>query len=419
MGSIAGKVEAAPSVDGTRHRISRLTNKPARPLRIAGSLALLAILGLTYNYKLLRASVILSHNYERPTVLRAYERLLNYNVEFSEFTIPGTAGPVRMRMYRPVNRRNPPPIVLVHGLVRTGYRHGYMNDIGRHLARVGFLIVLPDLPAESNFEMRSSDMTIIDDVIRWTAQRTGQQVALVGNSFSGGLIVPAAVQPSVAGDVKVLFCNSGYYSLDNIGHYYIRDRVVDPNGRPYEGDSPGPLQLSAEYLDELAPPEDLPNLSAAIGWYRDHEGNELPPDSPARKRMTPRQLEEYRQIKTAESAEFRNLYRRVLERHRAELDAISPSSVLSDWKIPLYVLHSSKDPVFPVGEVEWIRKVTAGNPKVHILVSPWIEHVKVGMPASPWEKYQVLNFCAQMLQEASEVRWLSQAPPHDSPPQQR
>jgi pimeloyl-ACP methyl ester carboxylesterase len=411
MGPIAGKVGAATSFVEQQSQPSRRTSRRVRLALIAAAPILLVTAALAYNYQLLRASVILAHNYERPIVLRTYEHLLNYHVQFSEFTIPGSNGPIAMRMYVPTNKRDPPPMVLVHGLVPTGNRHEYMNDIGQHLAKVGFLVVLPTLPAEVHFEMRQSDMTVITDVIRWTAQKTGQQVSLVGNSFSGGLIVPAAVQPSVAGKVKVIFCNSGYYSLDKIGRYYIRDRVLDPYGRPYPSESPGPLIIAAEFLNELVPAEDVPNLTAAIDGFHANDGYELPPDSPVMKRLTPRQWAEFQQIKTASSPEFRRLYHQVLERHHQEITAISPSSVLKDFKIPLYVLHSSRDPVFPQGEVEWIRKMTEGNPNVHILVSPWIEHVKVGLPATAWQKYLVIRFCAQMLKEASQVKWVSQSQP--------
>jgi len=411
MGSISGKIEAAPAEHVRRSHHSKLSSKNVRRLLAVAFPVLLMAMALKFNYQLLRASVILAHNYEKPIVLRTYERLLNYRVEFTEFTIDGTNGPIAMRMYVPVNKRNPPPMVLVHGLVSVGNRHVYMNDIAQHLAKVGFLVTLPTLPAESHFEMRQSDVTVITDTIRWTAQKTGQQVALVGNSFSGGLIIPAAAQPSVAGKVKVIFCNSGYYNLDSIGRYFIRDRVLDPYGRPYEGDPPGPLVIAAEYLDELVPAEDVDDLNAAIAGYHANNGFDLPPDSQVMRHLTPRERAEFRQIKTAEDQKFKELYRQVLEKHRKEIAAISPSSVLKDLKTPLYVLHSTSDPVFPLGEVEWIRKATEGNPNVHILVSPWVLHVNVGMPATPWQKFLVIRFCSQMLREAAQVKWVEKSPP--------
>lgn len=410
MGASAREVETGQSEsDFRKHKFA----SARLPLTIISCLAIAAV-AFSYNYQLLRASVILDHHYEKPIVLRAYERVLGYKVEVSDFKIPDTRQPIAMRVYTPVGKRNPPPMVLVHGLVAEGNQHIYMNQVAEHLAKVGFLVALPTLPAESRFEMRPSDLAVITDSVRWTAQHTGQKVTLVGNSFSGGLIVPAAADPSIAGDVKLIFCNSGYYNLDSIGRYFIHDRVLDPNGTPYQGDPPGPLLIAAEYLDELVPKEDVPDLAAAIDGYHRNDGFELPTSDPVMARLSPREREEFHQIKTADSPEFQRLYLQVLDRHHNEIAAISPSSVLKDLNIPLYVLHSSADPVFPVGEVEWIRKATEGNPDVHILVSPWLLHVAVGSPATAWQKFQVINFCAKMLQQAAKVQWLESAPARQS-----
>jgi pimeloyl-ACP methyl ester carboxylesterase len=393
---------ATQHIEQLRHRRSLSRRRNLRLTLVACAAALL-VAAANYNSQLLRASIILDHHYEKPILLRTYERLLGYTVTREDFTIAGSAGPIQMRMYTPVGRRNPPPMVLIHGLIPTGNQHPYMNEVAEHLARVGFLVTLPTLPGETHFEMRPSDVIVIADAVRWTAQKTQQQVTLAGNSFSGGLIIPAAAQSSIAGDVKLIFCNSGYYDLDKIGRYYIRDLVLGPDGRPYEGEPAGPLIIAAEYLNELVPTGDIPDLSAAIDGFHRNDGYELPPSDPVMARLTPREREEFRQIERASSPEFKVRYRAVLERHRAEIAAISPSSVLSKMNIPLYVLHSSADPVFPLGEVDWIRAVTGGNQNVHILVSPWLQHVAVGNPATAWQKFQVVRFCAGMLHEADRT----------------
>ena len=413
MASTTPLPETTAPEGGPAERISALSRKSVGRLLIAVSLLAITVMALCYNYQLLRASVILAHNYERPAVLRMYESLVGYKVEMSDFTINGANGPIQMRMYRPL-KRNPAPMVLVHGLVASGNRHEYMNYVAQHLAKVGFLVIMPTLPGESHFEMLPSDLTVIADAVHWTAQYSGQKVSLVGNSFSGGLIIPAAVQPEAVGRVKVIFCNSGYYNLDSIGRYFIRDKVLDPDGRPYKGEPPGPMVIAAEYLGELVPKGDLADLTAAVQGYNANDGFELPASNPVMARLTPREREEFQHIMAADDPEFKARYRGVLERHKDEIAAISPSSVLPNLHIPLYVLHSSIDPVFPVGEVTWIQKATRGNPNVHVLVSPWVLHVKVGFPASPWQKFLVIQFCAKMLQEAAEVKPLQQIPRQSS-----
>jgi pimeloyl-ACP methyl ester carboxylesterase len=299
-------------------------------------------------------------------------------------------------------------MVLVHGLVALGNRHEYLNQVAEHLARIGFLVVLPNLPAETQFEMRTSDLDVLSDTVHWVALYTNQQVTLVGNSFSAGLIIPAAARPSVAGEVKLIFCNSGYYNLDTIGHYFIRDPVFDPSGKPYRGDPPTPLEIAVPYLDELLPAKDVSNVRFAIATFNENDDAELPPNNPAMLRLSPRQKQEFESLKNANTMEARNSYRGILQRHRSDIAALSPSSVLKGLRIPMYILHGEEDPIFPEGEVEWMRKDTAGYPEVHILTSPWVAHVKVGLPTTLWQKFRVIDFCEAMLQKARHKKSLPQ-----------
>ena len=59
------------------------------------------------------------------------------------------------------------------------------------------------------------------------------------------------------------------------------------------------------------------------------------------------------------------------------------------------------DPVFPEGEIEWMKQQTRGNPDVHILVSPWISHAFAGEPATRWQRFEVINFTEKMLYRAA------------------
>jgi hypothetical protein len=68
--------------------------------------------------------------------------------------------------------------------------------------------------------------------------------------------------------------------------------------------------------------------------------------------------------------------------------------------------------------VAWIQKETQGNPDVHILVSPWVLHVAVGRPATAWQKFQVIDFCAKMLQRAAERTPLEADPARQAQMQQ-
>ncbi len=366
---------------------------------IWGLLVLVLLLGFVYYFRLERTSSVLGFRARKAFVLRAYDHFLGFHFTVTDTYIPGTLGPVQIRIYAPVGAKNPPPVILIHGFAPDGNKDGYLNAVAYRLASMGFLVTLPTIPAETHYAVRSSDMTVIGDAIRWTAQTAHQKVSLFGISFSGGLVIPAAAPPAVAKYVKLIFSISGYNNLDSIARYYIRERVNDPYGHPYLGTPPGPLVIVSPYLDDLVPPNDALALGSAI--FDQNRGNVSPSDNPALRQMTPAEVNEFKELQTMQAPEMRRRYLHSLERHRAEIAAISPSSVLRQLQVPLYLLHGTHDPVFPEGEVEWTRQETAGKPDVHILVTPWLGHAFVGQPATLWQKFQVLNFCEGMFYRAA------------------
>ncbi|HEV2647131.1 MAG TPA: alpha/beta hydrolase [Acidobacteriaceae bacterium] len=393
----ASEIEAKNRAERTRAK------KPlARRISFAFVfMALLVSVVLPVWFWTMRAVSILHHVDTKPALLRIYDHFFDFQYTIRDTFIPGTLGQIEMRVYTPTGARNPAPIVLIHGFAHEGNKNLYLNALAKHLATVGFFVAIPTVPSASHSEMRASDLQVIGDVVRWTAHTTGQKVTLFGISFGGGLVIPAGAQPSASPFVKLIFCFSGYNNLDSIGRYYIHQHVLDPSGHPYQGHAPGPLAITSPYLSELVPPQDAAALSPAVRQFDDNEGRPLPPNDPAMRGLNAKQRQEWDELQEASTPQIRQLYLRVLTSHRAEIAAISPSSVLANLTIPIYILHGSGDIVFPEGEVEWMRQELAHNRDAHILVSPWIDHVFVGQPATTWQKLKVLGFCAQIFGRAA------------------
>jgi pimeloyl-ACP methyl ester carboxylesterase len=363
--------------------------------------AVLLAVGGGYSLRMLRAASVLRHFDTKPWVLGVYEHFFASHFDVSDTSIPGTSGPVELRIYTPIGVKNPAPIVLVHGFARDGNRNAYLSAFASRFASVGFQVFVPTVPAASHDQMLPSDLVVIDDVIRWTAHKTGQQVAVFGISFGAGMVIPAAAQRSVAGDVKMIVSFSGYNDLESIARYYLHERVNDPSGNAYVGQLPGPLFITSPYLKELIPLRDVPAISSAVNRLDDNGGHPLPPDDPALLRLNSDQRQEFDELQKVNTARMRQLYMDALARHSAEMAAISPSSVVKDLRIPLFALHGTNDPTFPEGEIEWMRQEAAGNPNVHIFLSPWFTHVAVGRPATMWEKLRVINFCSHIFSQVA------------------
>lgn len=379
-----------------------------QPLRLkpryvlAGIIVALSLcLASTFTFRMLRASYVLGFRNGKPRPLRIYDRYFGFPVNLADITIPGTLGPVQLRVYTPGGDHHPIPLLMVHGFALSGNRDGYLNKVANSMAQMGYMVILPNIPGETQYQMRPSDMTVIADAICWSAQTTGEKVSVFGISFGAGLAIPAAVQPSVTGDVKLIFALSGYNNLDSIGRYYLHDRVDDPSGNPYLGNPAGPLLIVNGYLGELVPPKDLPAMRRQLDILNADRDRRVIDDGTTLLHPDARAQKELDELQTVHTPQMHQLFIDALTRHRAEMAAISPSSVLRTIQVPIYILHGQNDPVFPEGEVEWMRLELAGNRNAHILVSPWIAHAFVGQPATLWERLRVINFGAQLLYEAS------------------
>jgi pimeloyl-ACP methyl ester carboxylesterase len=409
MVSSSPSLSELPHRDRTRRKPSPSSFLPKPKLALIYLiLALITSFGLIYYFRLIRVESVFGIPGKRPLLRRAYERFFISRAALSDIEIPGTLGPVQIRVYTPIGRTNPSPIVLIHGFVIDGNRNPALNELAVRLAGMGFLVALPMVPAERQFEMRPSDLAIIRDTITWTAHKTNQKVTLFAFSFGAGLAIPAAADPPIADEVKLIFCVSVYNNLDTIGRYFIHDRVDDPSGHPYVGNPPGPLMIVSPYLHEMVSAKDATGLETLVNRVTQHPGSSLLENDPAFLKLNPAERKEFVELGNANTPEMRERYRGILERHRAEIASISPSSVLSHLRIPLYILQGASDSVFPPGEIEWIRRERAGIPDTHIHVTPWISHVFADQPATGWQKLQMINFCTEMLYRAAHKVPLTQ-----------
>jgi pimeloyl-ACP methyl ester carboxylesterase len=371
------------------------------PVLVAALRALTLCFAVNYSFRMLRAAAVLGFMNDKPRPLRVYDRFFGHRIDIADMSIPGRLGPVKIRVYTPIGVSHPKPILIVHGFAPDGNQDGYLNRVARALTEMGYMVVLPNVPAETKFEMLPSDMVVIDDAIRWSAHASGQRVSVFGISFGAGLCIPAALQPAVDGDVKLIFSLSGYNNLDSIARYYLHDRVNDPSGNPYLGNPAGPLLIVTPYLQELVPPDDLQAIRRELDQLKHVQGRRLTGDDPSAHHLNEEERQKLNELETVDTANMHQLYLNTLNRHSAEIAAISPSSVLPRLNVPLYILHGANDPVFPVGEVEWMRLELAGNRNAHILITPWIAHAFVGQPATWWEKLKVINFGSSLLYQAS------------------
>ncbi len=357
---------------------------------------LIAAAGLWF-FSLLRAtSLIYSLSPVRPPLaVRAYMKFFRHPTGQTDFTVQGKNGPVPVRMVFPVDAPNAPMVVLVHGLAPDGNKDGLLNFVAFHMAEIGLRVVMPDIPGEQHRLMRASDLDDVGAAIQWSAAASKQRVALFGISFGGGLAIATAEMPQYSNLVKVVFSDAGYNDIERLGRYYIGERVLGPDGRPYDESRPGsgPLLMAFQHLDEMVPADDVPAMKELIlSEALDHSGGPAPP-----KVLTPAQNQIYDDLRAVKTQDIRDAYLRLLERHLAEMEAISPDHNLRGLRAPVYILHGLDDNSIPPQESLWTLHDAPRGVKVHVLITSWMTHAVLWGRASMWQKLQVGIFVRQVL----------------------
>src|SRR5437762_3349639 len=155
-------------------------------------------------------------------------------VHTRELSIPTTRGAMRARAYEPegAHRR---AALLTSGLHASGIDEPRLVRLAQQIAASHVLVVTPDIPELSRFEITPAITDAIEEAGRWLAIDSGlapdHRVGLMGVSFSGGLSIVAAARPSIADRVAYVFALGGHNDLPRVLRYLCTGREPRPAPR--------------------------------------------------------------------------------------------------------------------------------------------------------------------------------------------
>lgn len=261
---------------------SGFLRRPAR--RAAGAVAVIillavAIFGLPWMRNLIAPALVLTDIVAGAAssplkALTAAPRRVE--VRFS-----GNGEPLDGDLYLPGRGRPRAGVVLVPGVVPLGHRDPRLVAFAQTLARAGFAVLAPSLPAYRLRQVQPDDVARVTAAFRhladhpeWAPQGRAGMVAF---SYAVGFAVLAALDPAIREQVRFVVGIGGYYDLNEVltyattGHYRVdgrwRQRASDPYGqwvflesaRPHLGDA-----RDRFLLGEMARRK-LENLDADLG----------------------------------------------------------------------------------------------------------------------------------------------------------
>ena len=115
-------------------------------------------------------------------------------------------------LYRPLQGARS-GIVLVPGVAAGGRRDARVVAVANTLARLGFAVLVPDMPGVRRYRMRSSDVREVVDAFAWLASRPGLappgRIGIAGFSYGVGPVLLAALQPVIREQVKLVLAVGG------------------------------------------------------------------------------------------------------------------------------------------------------------------------------------------------------------------
>ena len=247
--------------------------------------------------------------------------------------------PMRVTYWRPGWGDRHPAIMIVPGAAPRGNDEPTMRSFGLTLSRAGYLVMLPEFPFLKEGRFDSAATRQLDAAFahaRALPETQGLSVGAFGVSVGAGMMLVAAGREPALRDAAFLAVLGGYYDLDT-------------------------------YLASLAS-QTQRSASGTIPWEPSQEARErLPPAAadlvPAAARDAVRAALEPASYEVA-LARIRALPAEA----RSAYDAVSPESVWSEIRPPIYWIHDPLDTFEPFAEAE--AALAAPRPGLMRLVVP-------------------------------------------------
>ncbi len=314
------------------------------------------------------------------------------NITIQDVTIPSPNGPIRARIYSPVNEPNAPGLVFVHGLNHQGIDEIKMRRFATWKAASGIRVLTPDVPDLRAYRITASSIEIMGESARWFAQQTGHPVTLMGVSFAGGMALMAAARPAYASSVKLVLNVGGYEDLGRLAHFYITGNEPLPDGSviAMQPNQFGAPLLEFTALAYLVPPKDRPAIEPVLSAVL---FDERPLTSKMESGLLPAQRIELESLLAHPPDEAKLL--QLAKQDAAEMASVSATGHLAGLSAHVFVLHGLDDNYIPAAEAEWTAHDLPPGKLDAMLITPIISHIMLGGKSIVWmDKWRLIQFMA-------------------------
>jgi alpha-beta hydrolase superfamily lysophospholipase len=317
--------------------------------------------------------------------------------------IPVRNASIRARVYAPIHPAHQ-TVLLVSGLHPAGIDEPRLVDLARKLAEANVVVVTPEIPELSRFEITSLLTDRIEDTAVWLATHAelapAGRIGLMGISFSGGLAIVAAGRPSLRDRLLYVFSFGGHDALPTVLEYFCRGGDAGPPPHDY-----GLAVVLRSVAGHLVPPEQVVPLTGAVRrllWASYLDSVDKPQAS--------REFAALRALATTLPQPAATLLGYVNDRDVAHLGplllphvgAYASAPALSPARSPLpsapvFLLHGRDDNVIPASESQHLADRLRGHAPLRVLVTDLISHADADQPAHVADVLRLAHFWGDLL----------------------
>ena len=261
-------------------------------------------------------------------------------------------------------------IVLVPGLAIAGRNDPRLVAVARTLARVDFMVLIPDIPGFRAYRMGSEDLEVLVVAIQALAQAPEMSprvpIGIGAFSFAVGPALIAALDTRVAERVDYVVAVGGYQDLRRLISYYTTGAHRDDRDTPTAYDK-GKWIFALGVSEKLTDTSDRLAIQAVArrAIYADASGA----DAPLPAGLSPGGAALLELLTNTTPERVPDLLARLPAPLRAEITALNPAEQpMNRLHARLLLLHGRGDTIIPYTEsIALAESVRAGGADLFII----------------------------------------------------
>jgi pimeloyl-ACP methyl ester carboxylesterase len=321
---------------------------------------------------------------------------------FRSLAFNAGAEQLRGDLYMPANGVRA-GIVLVPGLSPAGKNDSRVVALARTLARVNFLVLIPDVPGFRAYQMSTGDVEVLVAAVQrldaLPVMQAGQPMGIGAFSFATGPTLIAALDPRIAQRLNFVVAVGGYHDLRRLIAYYTSGAQRDDRETPTPYDK-GKWIFALGISSKLALQSDRQAVQALArrALYESPGGT----DEPVTAGLSPGAAALMELLNNTSRERIPVLLTRLPAPLRAEISGLNPAEQpLDSLHAQLLLLHGRGDNIIPYTEsIVLAQSVPTDGARVFIIDG--LAHVDL-QPA-PGDVDILLDFVNALLDQRAPVQ---------------